>query len=349
MDQGFPHFVYDKNSHHRKWGLAHGEEFSSSIKELASLRRDLMVKKSPHLRGLLNEYALAQLNVTKKFHQGLFDELNAISEASGASLTDLTILNNYTDFRDISLRDEGCTTMALHLERSHYSAQTWDMHSSAKDYLCTLELPDGTLLLSLVGCLGMMGVNPHQQFIGVNNLNTKNAVNGLIWPALIRSLLEKESLKDIENELMSAPVTSGHNYLLSDGHVSKHIEVSPTLKEVASTLKDPGVIYHTNHCLTSEGKKEQDQISVNSTTFDRYQHCEKKASDLKSKDELYDFLTSHEGYPKSICSHYQSGALDPSTTCGGALYDFSKKEFSAWRGCPHEDQNFIKKKFKRGV
>ena len=48
----------------------------------------------------------------------------------------------------------------------------------------------------------------------------------------------------------------------------------------------------------------------------------------------------HEGYPKSIGSHFQSGAQDPSMTCGGGIADFNNKGYYFWRGCPVYDKNF---------
>ena len=65
------------------------------------------------------------------------------------------------------------------------SGQTWDMHGSAKNYISLIEIPEtnnspAQIYLSLVGCIGMMGVSSHNLLVGVNNLNTKNATASLI-------------------------------------------------------------------------------------------------------------------------------------------------------------------------
>ena len=51
---------------------------------------------------------------------------------------------------------------------------------------------------------------------------------------------------------------------------------------------------------------------------------------------------------KSICSHFESNAQDPSTTCGGALGSFKHNKFRFWRGCKEYDQNYIAYNFKLG-
>lgn len=340
MDCLFPHITYKDNDHHAN-GLYHGEEYRKPIKQLAQIRKDLMLQKNPSLKDKLDELAQLQYFETQKLSRHLGDEFDGLLKGADLEVTDLVILNNYTDFRDIQLADEGCTTLTVFNE-DIVSGQTWDMHASAKDYLATLELPDGTLLLTLVGCLGMMGVNRDGLFFGVNNLNTKKATAGVIWPALVRHCLEQKNLATMKDELEKAPVTSGHNYLLCDGQTSYHIEKAPGLFALSDklTAKDKGLIFHTNHCLTPEGIKLQDTISINSTTHERFELMKKAQNQVKKQDDVLDLLQSHEGYPKSICSHYQSGAQDPSTTCGGGLYNHKTREFFVWRGCAHEDDNY---------
>ncbi len=339
-DVGFP--IIDLSETPKKdWGIIHGEQFKKEIKELAEIRRDLMLQKNPSLKDSLEELAGSQLLVTKSFDDSLYTELVEISKSSGVSLVDLVILNNYTDFRDIQLPDEGCTTISS-LDLQKEVGQTWDMHSSAKKYLCVLKFKD-QIVFSLVGCLGMMGVNNKGIFIGVNNINTKNANAALLWPTLVRKLLLTDKLEDTRDILKISPVTSGHNYLISDGRVSEHWEVSPLYQEmVISSQTQPNSHYHfhTNHCLGDKNQSIEDNISSNSTTYDRFKIMEE--FNLSTEPEsLYNILTSHAGYPKSICSHFSSNATDPSLTCGGGVYNYEKREFTLWRGCKEHDSNYV--------
>jgi isopenicillin-N N-acyltransferase-like protein len=342
----FPYLRYDKNKTHLEWGQSHGEEFKTAIKELASIRRDLMLAKNPKLLTKLDELALAQWKISHQFAPLIADEIKGIAEGAQLSLTDIVILNNYTDFRDISLPEEGCSTIHVQSANSILSGQTWDMHRSAKNYMCLIHLPN-QLILTLVGCVGLMGVNNQNCLIGVNNINTTRAKTGLIWPVLVRRVLQETSLADMKNVLLTAPVTSGHNYLISSPEGGMHLEVTPTVSEVVSALNknETGAIFHTNHCLGLEVSKLEDKSSMSSTTFNRYDLLTRKTTNIQILDDLKSLLTNHDEFPKSICSHFENGAQDPSFTCGGGVSDLKTGHHIFWKGCPVHDQDFKEYEF----
>src|SRR5690606_38621645 len=128
----------------------------------------------------------------------------------GLSPVEMVVLNNYTDFRDIHVPEQGCTT--VYVNRGEVVAgQTWDMHGTAKNYVCCIEIEsadpaDRQILFSLVGCLGLMGYTGRGTMVGVNNINTDGAVPGVIWPALIRGLLKQAKLSAMEQQLTTADV-----------------------------------------------------------------------------------------------------------------------------------------------
>lgn len=347
MDCGFPHLVYSQDLTIEDFGHYHGETFKDGIKELSSIRKNLMLQKSPHLKNALLPLAKEQWELTEKYFPKEAKELKAISEASSVSITDLVILNNYTDFRDINLPEEGCSTVGLN-QSQPVCGQTWDMHSSAKDFICTIERPGEWITFSLVGCLGMMGANRYGLFIGVNNINTKDANPGVLWPAFIRNSLSTKTIEELRILLKDTPFTGAHNYLISDGSEFEHWEASPTRKTIASSLKtgETGVIYHTNHCLSPELKEIEETLGQNSTSKDRFQLLEAKKNLLKDPLDLINLLQDHTGYPKSLCGHFQSGAQDPSITCGGGVFDHETKGFFLWRGCKVEDKNYAHRTLK---
>lgn len=354
-NQNFPHIKYDKNKDHYQWGLSHGEEFKQAIKELVSIRLELMLAKNPLLKNKIKELAYEQWDVSQNFSPYISKEIKGIADGSGLNIEDIIILNNYTDFRDIELKDEGCSTIYSKNETHNSSGQTWDMHSSAKKYVCVIETPQTKNQLagvhfSLVGCVGMMGVNQQGLLVGVNNINTKNAKVGLIWPLLVRHLLNMSTLKDIKKSLIKSPVTSGHNYLISSPQMGEHWEVTPQIADCTSSLdeKSSGAIFHTNHCLSSKVKQLEDETSLSSTTHVRFDLLEKKVLSLNSHNDFIDLLKDHTNYPKSICSHYESGAQDPSMTCGGGVIDYmpnSDFKIHFWRGCQKYDDDYIEYNF----
>lgn len=348
----FPLIKYDTNQNNKEWGFSHGESFRKAIKELCEIRKHLMLAKNPSLLKNLDDLALQQFKISQVYCPYIADEIKGIADGSNCSLTDIVILNNYTDFRDIILPEEGCSTIHVQNNDHVLAGQTWDMHRSAKNYMCLIQIPSNSnsinqLVLSLVGCVGLMGINSKNCMIGVNNINTQNAKIGLIWPLLVRKLLQCGSLHSMRNELLKAPVTSGHNYLLSSNDGGEHFEVTPTMSEKVSALNkgQTGSIFHTNHCLSFDIQNHEDRNSLSSTTFSRYDLLSKKSSALKTMAELHDLLCDHDQYPKSICSHFENGSQDPSFTCGGGVCDLTNNNYVFWRGCRNYDEDFKEYRF----
>ena len=287
MDCNFPLIKYETSTNglsHIAWGLQHGEEFKTPINELVEIRRELMLAKNPSIKDHLEQLAHEQLEHTRSFAPLICEEMVAIAKASGLTITEIVILNNYTDFRDLTLPEEGCSTIHIQKDNKVLSGQTWDMHKSAKDYVCVIQTPETenqseSLNFSLVGCVGMMGFNTDRCLVGVNNINTQNAKAGIIWHALVRKVLLERSLKTMEDKLMSAPVTSGHNYILSSPEGGRHYEITPTDREKVLALDkgENGEIFHTNHCLGQTIKSHEDHTSLSSTTHVRYDIIKKKA------------------------------------------------------------------------
>jgi isopenicillin-N N-acyltransferase like protein len=355
-DQGFPLIEYVAGKTPLEWGQQHGESFRAGIKELVEIRTELMLAKNPSIKYKLDELALGQWNISKDYAPLITQEMEGIYQGAGITLTDVVILNNYTDFRDLTLPEEGCSTIHVQQDKKVYSGQTWDMHGTAKKYVSLVKTPTtkdtlGSVNFSLVGCVGMMGVNSHSCLVGVNNINTANAEVGLIWPLLVRKALTETKLAGIKERLFTAPVTSGHNYLCSSIDGGAHLEITPEFKEEVLQAKsgENQVLFHTNHCLGEKVKTLEDQSSLSSTTHARYKILEGKSNSLDSLDSLVALLTDHDEFPKSICSHFESGAQDPSFTCGGGAADLSEGANCLsvfWRGCEVHDDNFKKHSFK---
>lgn len=348
----FPYICYDPGHSNFEWGLKHGEEFRNAITELCDIRKHLMLAKNPKLLNKINSLADEQFFHSKKFAPMIAMEIEGIAKGANLPLSDLVILNNYTDFRDIILPDEGCSSVHIQTASEIMSGQTWDMHKSAKNYMCLIHIPPSKnlpaqLILSLVGCVGLMGVTTNNNFVGVNNINTMNARPGVIWPLLVRKILEQQNLGIMRETLLNAPVTSGHNYLISSPEGGEHHEVTPTLFEKVSALQrgQEGSIFHTNHCVGVNIEKLEDKTSMSSTTINRWELLSKKTHLIKDIHNFKDLLTNHDEFPKSLCSHFENGSQDPSFTCGGGVSDLIRGRHIFWRGCPAYDKDYREHQF----
>ncbi len=268
-------------------------------------------------------------------------------------MVDLVVLNNYTDFRDIQpVDDQGCSLVYVKDQELGTSiGQTWDMHGSAKRYVTVMDIPlannHRAIVFSLVGCLGMMGFTTHGLVMGVNNINTDGAKAGVLWPTIVRDVLEQSSKAEMVNRLKSSPKTSGHNYLIANKDHGEMWEVCPGLSEMVGQVKPDefGYVFHTNHCMGEAVSSRETKISQNSTTYIRHELLEKKLPQVRSLDQVYDLMNDHDGYPKSIGSNFQPNAQDPSITCGGAVGELNTGKVVMWRGDKVYDDNFVQHEF----
>ena len=351
-DCNLPIIKYSPDETYYQWGLQHGSQFKDEIKELSGIRRALMLKRNPAIESSIHELSHQQFQNTKDFDFDLSEELRGIADGAELAMQDIVILNNYTDFRDIQLPDEGCSTVQVQNDENLLSGQTWDMHSSAKRFMCILEIPETeenpeTLVLSLVGCTGLMGINADKCFIGVNNINTLKAEVGIIWPNLVRKILKCSSLDEMRETLVTAPVTSGHNYLISSMEGAEHWEITPEFSDLIHAHKknETRSSFHTNHCLGVNVKKIEDENNISLTTHRRFEILEKNIEKVNTFDDLKELLQSHEGHPISICSHLENGSKDPSATCGGGIVEMNSNQIIFWRGCQVYDDNYLEYKY----
>ena len=348
-DCNFPIIEYSRDKTPNAWGRMHGETYRDAVGELVEIRTELMREKNPQLkRERVERLADQQWNMTQQFDSELTAELIGIAEGANISRTDLVILNNYTDFRDIQVDDQGCSLVYANSEAGPVVGQTWDMHGSAKRYVCCLRIPDResdheSIVFSLVGCVGMMGFTSRRTALGVNNINVSGATAGILWPVLVRAVLNQPKLPQMSKCLTSAPVTSGHNYLLAERDSAEMWETAPSLSECVQRMSpnEFGQMFHTNHCLGTEMQQRETTISQNSTTHIRYNLLSKKAPSVTTLQEMHDLMNDHENYPKSICSNFQADTQDPSITCGGAVGHLDTGEIRMWRGDPVHDDHFV--------
>jgi isopenicillin-N N-acyltransferase-like protein len=356
MDLNFPIIDYQAGASQRQWGQGHGETFRSAIRELVQLRTALMREKNACLTdSLISSLASQQWRTTARYDRDLTEELAGIAEGAGVTQNEIVILNNYTDFRDIQVPDQGCSTIFVQRKGNRIAGQTWDMHGSAKRFISCLRIPAGehraaAVVFSIVGCLGMMGYSAGGQMVGVNNLNTDRARPGVLWPAVIRKLIHATSLTQQRQLLLQAPLTSGRSFLIAGAEGAEFWEVAPDLAERVSELQknQDGHLFHTNHCLGMSARQRETKLALTSTTHIRYEMIEKKIAAVNDLASAWSLLNDHEGYPRSICSNYQTNSQDPSITCGGAVGDLNTGTIRMWRGDKLHDANFIEHHFQLG-
>jgi isopenicillin-N N-acyltransferase-like protein len=340
-------------------GLFHGHALRDEIAAIAAIRSELCLSQGMFRSDdeLLRIAALHR-PVLEAFDADLYAELLGIAEGAGQSIERMVVLNHYTDLKDLDPRvvlgettrasrdlqkEEDCTAIVAATEEGAVLAQTWDMHGSAAPFVIAMHLPSvgevpEAWMLSIAGCLGMAGMNRAGLGVTINNLKSSDARVGLVWPALVRRVLRETGAAEARDVVTSAPLGSGHHYLVADPEHAYGIETSGTLREVwaQADLMDLGNgFHHENHCLGTE-VAQVSSISPTSTTLSRYAFMQQQMPPRRASD-VWSRLTSHDGYPSSVCTHLASEEQPHAMlTCAVLSMQLSRQEIAWHPGCGHE-------------
>ena len=333
----------------REQGRAHGEAFRPMIRDLAALRLGLTVEiggfaSTAQVLGIAEKH----LPILEAFDRDLYAEFMGIAEGSGLDPARLVVLNHYTDLRDIdpavaaTPAEDDCSVVYTATAGGALLGQTWDMHGSAYPYVMMLEVPargdePAASLFSLVGCLGMTGMNSRGLGITINNLKSLDAKVGVLWPALVRRVLKEAEAEAGRDVILDSPLGSGHHYLVATDRSAYGIETSGQKEKVVFS-GEAAFFVHTNHCVDDE-MAAVNAVSSESTTHLRYETlCESLGtSAVADRADLWRRLGSHDGYPRSVCTHAASPeAPHKMRTCGGLIMDLRAKNLWATAGCMNE-------------
>ncbi len=367
-------FVLPEGVSAREQGRVHGEAFRPLIRELAEIRLQRTVDQTGLAHADVLAVAEAHLPLLRRWDEASSEELEGIAEGAGIQPALAVVLNHYTDLKDLRPespavrrllgpvtpvgepepkrggREEGCSALYVRGVEGPMLAQTWDMHGSAEPYVMLLGVPaegerPGAWVLTVVGCVGMAGLNDRGLGVTINNLRSLDAGVGVVWPSLVRRMLRERSLGPAWKVLREAPLGAGHHYLLASPEGVAALESSGALKR---TLLEPGAMpsafVHTNHCL-DPSIEACSTVPEGSTTFERHRFLRERltAEAAASLDPrgLWALLGSHEGYPRSVCTHLAS-LEDPHgvLTCGAISMELASRRVLVARGCIHRARPF---------
>lgn len=341
-------------------GLAHGQAFAYEIRLLTEerLRLSTMAEwtgraASPEEVRALGEACLAH---HEAFAPLLMEELRGIAAGAGVDEVDLLIMNGFTDFIDVVFTGPdddpgGCTAFAIGPQATAdgrgYLGQTWDMHASATPHVVLLDVkPDeGPRLLTftLVGCVGMIGMNEHGVAVSINNLKANDGRPGVTWPFVIRQMLAQTTVDDALAVLLGARLAGAHNYLLmgADGRAF-NVEAMATRAHV--TPVEPAFI-HTNHCLAPDLlalERPRTAFSTASTT-NRLDQATRFLDDHPAItfDDLVALTRYHEEGILSVCAHPQPDYdIESSGAC--IMSPTTRELWAAWGNpCQNEYTRFV--------
>lgn len=343
----------------RERGRIHGESFREPIHAIARIRTELAVSQGKlRTEAAVLAAAEAHLPIVAAFDEALSEELLGIAEGADLDPARIVVLNHYTDLKDLgpealpsvideAVIDEDCSALIAKTQEGVVLGQTWDMHGSAAPYVAMLHVPEhegapAAWLLTITGCLGMAGMSAAGVGVTINNLRSNDARVGVVWPALVRRMLREREPEAAKHVLMTAPMSSGHHYIVGSAERAYGVETSGALKSVVFETEwgsGESAYVHTNHCVEGSEVARVSSVAPTSTTRERYAWLTESVArrPIESAADLFARLGSHEGFPRSVCTHLASAAEPHAMlTCGGVVMDLSAKRIWAAPGCIHE-------------
>lgn len=341
-------------------GIQHGEAFRKEIHELSQIRRSLI---QPYLKDFsvrdTEVLAWQQFEVLREKMPDYYTEFCGIARGANLSVSDLVILNNYTDMRDFGApnTDEGCSVFGVRSREKNISVagQTWDMHASAAPYMLLLHIDPSndsdepaSKILTVTGGLGLAGVNEHGVTVLINNMHcSETNSEGVLWNALVRKMLCQSTASEAFEVFKESLPCSGHNYLMADPKRVINIEATGLQWEMMDNLQEEGVSFHTNHYLGALQKFEI-MKRRSKTTEARYQELDayfrKAASDHKTlgmETLIEDIFNEKE--TSIVCQKTPPTAHSPAT-CGGIITDLNERKGIAFAGL-YSEQKHLKFSF----
>ena len=355
---GVPLPVLDLAGAPADMGAIHGHHARHALRAFAEERIRLAGEPAWSGRDLPRDVVLwlAQrcLDDHRAYAPDLARELEALAEAAGLTPAEALVVNGFTDFVDTvyavgapmppqptatPLAAMDCTAFLVPGARAAGGhamfGQTWDMHATATEHVAVLRAAPrdapAFVAFTVLGCVGMIGMNEHGVCVGINNLSAGDGEVGVTWPFVVRKALQQRDLEGALRCITEARLAGAHNYQLLDRH-GRGANVEATTTRTVVTPLDGRALVHTNHCLAAATREVERPIEDEAleSSFARYARaCELLERDGLTPADLE--AVTRDG--DAIC--YRSEDLDVAT-CGAVVMRPGTGEFWAVRGLPSE-------------
>lgn len=340
-------------------GYQHGKAFLKDIHELTEDRIQLSSTEKWTGYTLPREQVLALGEACLEEHRAyspeLVEELEGIAEATGLGLTELLIMNGFTDFIDVVANHEkaavlppigthaadNCTAFIVSsqaaAEGKGFIGQTWDMHDTATPYVILLRGRPANapefLVFTITGCVGMIGMNDAGIAMGINNLTAADGRIGVTWPFVIRKALMQTNLDDALACITGARLAGAHNYVLADSTGRGYNVEAMSTRYYVEEVQDSFIV-HTNHCVHASNiiVERKRLASMVENSHSRYNRAAELLSEGQITVEALMALTRDRGAINGIC--VLSEAPFFVETSGAAIMRPATREFWAAWGPP---------------
>ncbi|MDO6448590.1 C45 family peptidase [Oceanobacillus profundus] len=267
--------------------------------------------------------ALLHVSAIEKYNANYMKEMEGLAKGAAVQFEDILALNARSEIA-LSNAPDGCTSFALTKPKTSktWLAQNWDWKGAQIDSLVHLEIQQDTLptvqMITEAGIIGKIGCNSADVGVCLNALVTNTWQPKVPIHLGLRAILESESFEEaiskVDRNQMASPA---HFLIASKPGDAASLEVSPI--HTARIEATNGTLVHTNHlCSTEMRDFIREEVVPNS--YSRFDTIRNQVKDLKEKaleaEDLFHFLSNHDNYPNSICSHVTNDTDEESTLTG---------------------------------
>lgn len=350
--------VLKLNGTYSDMGKQHGRAYPDEIRMFAEDRVQLSMSDVWTGRNASRKEVIALAEACAEEHYryapDLMQEVEAMAQVTGVSVSELIINNGFTDFIDVvynvhageqittQAAPDDCTAVMIPREKSASGhamfAQTWDMHASATPYVILIHgepvnAPE-FLTFTITGCIGMIGMNAAGITVGINNLMGGDGQIGVTWTFVARKILQQSNIDDALTCITEAKLAGAHNYIIMDREGNGYnVEAMSTGTDV-QPLTAQGIA-HTNHCLLPATER-----------LSRPRRAESQASSVKRLTAAAAFLqrdTISVEDVKALTRDESSVCVRPTPpahveSCGAVIMQPETGDFHVVWGLPSENE-----------
>lgn len=316
-------------------GVLHGRECAEAIQSFIrdDLARINSIRASPIARHQALSLLQAHADIVIKGFPALAQEIQGLARGAEISQGEAFLLQFRRELiasRTSSVH--GCSVLATKLDKSPILAQTMDLEgnvcSLVRLFRCSART-DGSpasLIVSLAGLLGFVGMNDRGLCIGINMIFAPPWVPGISPYLLVKHLLTFKTIDECLRQIPQIRVSSSRSLVLLQG--SRCVNIEMTSSTYRLTERFP--LTHTNHFL------HPDLLPVDlanplskSNSHRRLAYLEQYVQSCAPRevDDVFQVLSDHSLYPRGICMHGEGAVKHPDTVAAVVFHPTARALF----------------------
>tara|TARA_Y100001970_G_scaffold103185_1_gene129528 strand:+ start:20166 stop:21344 length:1179 start_codon:yes stop_codon:yes gene_type:complete len=347
--------VLDLGDEPRLRGLKHGESLRSDIGHNIDIYLNRFQKLGFEPKLILTESEKWSPKL-KAFDPEFYEEMEGVSEGSGFSLQEITMLNVRYEliismFKKAEMSEtmvgahDGCTSFALLPERTKSGdvllGQTWDWIPGVRTMISRVKRNGKTSFIchGEIGTIGgMQGINDSGIGVVINAMmSSEDGINLYQKPfrMRVRDILNSKHMHSAILAVSGSKRTVSMNFII--GHVDgEALDIEAAPHKEGYVYPTDGVLTHSNHFCGIDVESEVVRIWPN--TVYRNVRLDRLFRHNQQIDEnaIKSALSDHFGYPHSICAHLD--ADEPETmqleTRNAIIISLKQAKLSVTNGQP---------------